>query len=148
VRVRHELRYAGQSFELAVDEQLEPGAPSENGLDPDGLSAAFAHAHEMRYGYSEAGTGVQLVTMRASVWGQAPELRLRAPCNRAPTVEQRPIVFDGEPLSSTILRGELAPGTRLRGPALCALPESTLLVPPEWAGTVDEHGTIHLTDDA
>jgi N-methylhydantoinase A len=147
VRVRHELRYAGQSFELAVDEQLEPGAPSEDGLDPHGLSVAFARAHEARYGYSEASTGVQLVTMRASVWGQAPELRLRAPSTRAAPLERRQIVFDGEPLSATVMRGELAPGTELRGPALCALPQSTLLVPPGWAGTVDEHGTIHLSAD-
>jgi N-methylhydantoinase A len=153
VRVRHELRYAGQSFELAVEERLEPGTPSEDGLDPDGLSVAFARAHEARYGYSEAGAGVQLVTMRASVWGQAPELRLRvsrertARSERTATIERHPIVFDGQPLSSTVLRGELAPGTEVRGPALCALPEATLLVPPGWAGTVDEHGTIHLIDD-
>ncbi len=35
-------------------------------------------------------------------------------------------------------------GTQVRGPALCAMPESTLLVPPGWSGVVDEHGTVVL----
>ncbi len=65
---------------------------------------------------------------------------------RAPAAEERPIIFDGEPepLAASILRGELAPGTRVSGPALCALPEATLLVAPGWSGEVDEHGTIRL----
>jgi hypothetical protein len=33
---------------------------------------------------------------------------------------------------------------RVSGPALCALPEATLLVPPGWVGQVDEQGTITL----
>jgi N-methylhydantoinase A/oxoprolinase/acetone carboxylase beta subunit len=84
--------------------------------------------------------------MRASVWGPAPALRPRAQAARAPAAEERPIVFDGEPepLAASTLRGELAPGTRVSGPALCALPEATLLVPPGWSGEVDQHGTIRL----
>jgi N-methylhydantoinase A len=166
VRVRHELRYRGQSFELAVEEELDPGklagagagaesSGSDRGepdrwrrdrreLDPDELRAAFARAHELRYGYRDDAAEVELVNMRASVWGPSPSLRprgLRAP---APIAEARPIVFDGKALDATVLRGELPPGTRVRGPALCALPDATLLVPPGWSGEVDAQGTIHL----
>ena len=49
---------------------------------------------------------------------------------------------------ATILRGELAPGLEVRGPALCALGEATLFVPPDWSGTVDEQGTCVLQDGA
>jgi N-methylhydantoinase A/oxoprolinase/acetone carboxylase beta subunit len=38
----------------------------------------------------------------------------------------------------------VSPGTVLQGPALCALPESTLLIPPGWHGEVSEHGTSRL----
>ena len=57
---------------------------------------------------------------------------------------ERPIVFDGQRLRASVLAGELPPGTLVAGPALCALPEATLLVPPGWSGEVDGHGTIHL----
>ncbi|HLM84834.1 MAG TPA: hydantoinase/oxoprolinase family protein [Solirubrobacteraceae bacterium] len=147
VRVRHELRYRGQSFELAVEEELEPGASAQTGLDPDALRAAFAQAHERRYGYREDDAAVELVNMRVSVWGQAPALELAPSACAAPAVRETQIVFDGEPVTASVLRGELAPGTALAGPALCALPDATLLVPPGWSGAVDEHGTIHLAAD-
>jgi N-methylhydantoinase A len=145
VRVRHELRYRGQSFELSVEEELAPGAPPASGLDPDALSAAFARAHEQRYGYRDDYSDVELVNIRVSVWGPRPALDPRAAGGKAPHREIRPIVFDGEPLDATVLRGEPAPGTSVRGPALCALPEATLLVPPGWSGEVDEQGTIRVS---
>jgi N-methylhydantoinase A len=87
---------------------------------------------------------VELVNMRVSVWGPSPSLRPRVEGRRAPVADVRPIVFDAEPVAASVLRGELAPGTRVSGPALCALPEATLLVWPGWSGEVDEQGTIHL----
>jgi N-methylhydantoinase A/oxoprolinase/acetone carboxylase beta subunit len=54
------------------------------------------------------------------------------------------IVLDGVEVQAERLDGELPPGTRVAGPALCALPESTLLVPPGWSGEVDAFGTIQL----
>jgi N-methylhydantoinase A/oxoprolinase/acetone carboxylase beta subunit len=141
VRVRHELRYRGQSFELSVDEEL--AAPSTG----EELRAAFAEAHERRYGYSDEDAEVELVNMRASVWGETPPLRPRtAPDTPAPTPELRETIFDGEPVATTIHRGDLGPGTELEGPTLCALAEATVLVPPGWSGTVDDYGTIHLRD--
>jgi N-methylhydantoinase A len=136
VRVRHELRYQGQSFELAVDE-------SERS-DPEALREAFARAHEHRYGYRDEAAAVELVTIRVSVWGPSPRPRIRAAAGRPPRPRESEIIFDGRPLAAQVLRGELAPGTALRGPALCALPESTLLVPPGWSGAVDAHGTCRL----
>jgi N-methylhydantoinase A len=174
VRVRYELRYHGQSFELPVEEELapldeleprgepEPGASAaprsvaldREGLDPDGLRAAFARAHELRYGYRDDDADVEVVNMRASVWGPSPSLRpLAASAQavsgqsrgaRAPATDVRPIVFDGQAVAATVLRGLLPPGTSVSGPALCALPDATVLVPPGWSGEVDEQGTIHL----
>jgi N-methylhydantoinase A len=157
-RVRHELRYAGQSFELAVDEELPPtGEAAAAGLGPAELRAAFARAHEQRYGYSDPDAQVELVTMRASVWGPAPRFEPGAPGAPAPAasaaapaagdppLERRPIVFAGRELSSTVLRGEPEPGRRVSGPALLALPEATLLVPPAWSGEVDAYGSVLLS---
>jgi N-methylhydantoinase A len=146
IRVRHELRYRGQSFELSVDEEIDPRAdpPVGASLSPERLRAAFGQAHELRYGYRDEDAEVELVNLRVSVWGASPSLRVQPASAPPPTAEARPIVFDGEPLAASVLRGELAPGTLVSGPALCALPEATLLVAPGWSGEVDAHGTIHL----
>jgi N-methylhydantoinase A len=140
VRVAYELRYAGQSFELAIEQSDD--------ADVDALRVAFAAAHEQRYGYRDEHAAIELVNVRVSVWGDAPALAPRADASSEHTVERARVVFDGAALETTVLRGELAPGTSLSGPALCALAESTLLVPPGWSGTVDEHGTCLLEDAA
>jgi N-methylhydantoinase A len=142
-RVLYELRYSGQSFELTVEQSHSD--------DPTALRAAFAAAHEQRYGYRDDDAAVELVNVRVSVWGAAPALRPRGADAGASvgtgaghTSGRAPVVFAGAALDAEILRGELAPKTRVSGPALCALPESTLLVAPGWSGAVDEHGTLHL----
>jgi N-methylhydantoinase A len=140
VRVRHELRYHGQSFELAVEEELG-GEPA---LGPDELMAGFAREHELRYGYSDEGADVELVTMRMSVWGPAPTVKVGSAPSSAPTLGSGRVVFDGEALDTVILRGEPPAGTLLEGPALCAMPQSTLLIAPGWRAQVSEHGTVHL----
>jgi N-methylhydantoinase A len=148
VRVRHELRYRGQSFELPIEEELDPGAHRRAApLEPTDLCDAFALAHEQRYGYRDQDAPIELVTIRASAWSTAPELRPRAARAHAPIADIRRIVFAGaNPVLAAVFHGELPPGTAIAGPALCALGESTLLVPPGWAGEVDGHGTIHLHD--
>lgn len=150
VRVRHELRYRGQSFELPVEEELPlpaaDGAVRADGLDPDALRAAFAAAHELRYGYRDDDADVELVNLRVSAWGRASQLQPTMAATDAPVAEVREVIFDGEPTATAILRGQLAPGATLCGPTVCAMPESTLLIPSGWSGEVDRQGTIHLLD--
>jgi N-methylhydantoinase A len=163
VRVRHELRYGGQSFELPVEEEARsaadgtaPGCAEESAwLSPQALREAFSEAHEQRYGYRDDAAEVELVTIRASAWGAAPALRRPAGASGAGASsagehasEVREIIFDGRPLASNVARGQPAPGSTLVGPALWALPDATLLVPPGWRGEVDDDGTIHLHVDA
>ena len=166
IAVSYELRYRGQSFELAVaEDEREPP-------DPDALRESFARAHERRYGYRDATAEVELVTIRACAWGAAPDWsRSGRPANGSrvaagsaeppaatvgrtgrstaaepPRRERCRVVLDGRELDAECLRGELPPGTRVRGPAICALGESTLLVPAGWEGEVDELGTVRLRD--
>jgi N-methylhydantoinase A len=136
VRVRYELRYRGQSFELSIEE-------SES-VDPALLCELFARAHEDRYGYRDEEAGVELVNVRVSLSGAAPALAPGAGGGRAPHRDTAEVVFDGRAHRALVLRGELEPGTSLQGPALCALPEATLLIPPGWSGVVDGAGTCRL----
>jgi N-methylhydantoinase A len=138
VRVTYELRYVGQAFELSVEASGDP--------ETHELSEAFAAAHERRYGYRDDEAPVELVNVRASVWGPAPRLRPQADAAAEPEHSRAHVVFGGDALEASVVRGELAPRIELHGPALCALPEATLLVPPGWSGAVDEHGTCVLED--
>jgi N-methylhydantoinase A len=60
-----DLRYAGQSFELAV--------PIQAGLDE-----AFHRAHEERYGYADRGREIELVAVRTAETKPGPQLDLPA----------------------------------------------------------------------
>jgi N-methylhydantoinase A len=82
----------------------------------EGLREAFEAEHEARYGYRDPEQELELVTVRVSASLEPAEVQLSGP-------------------------GE---GERIKGPAVVRLPESTVLVPPLWEGTVDSGGTFHL----
>jgi N-methylhydantoinase A len=62
-----------------------------------------------------------------------------------PERSSREATLDGERIELEVLRGIPSPGTKLDGPAVAELPESTLLIPPGWTSEVDHTGTIRVT---
>jgi N-methylhydantoinase A len=143
----YELRYRGQAFELAVAAGVAP--------TPEELREAFEAEHEERYGYRDADQELELVTIRvaATLAGAEPSLTVAGDPETAgdPTTSEREppragarqATLDAEELDLNILKSP-PPGTPVRGPAVVELPEATLLVPPHWAGIVDEAGTIRI----
>jgi N-methylhydantoinase A len=162
VKVRYELRYAGQSFELSVssdalaaESHRKPPAPqlgsearrpetAEMTGDPELLREAFAAEHQRRYGYRDESNEVELVNIRVSAFGAAPMVVLAGTSRQTGERERTSVAFGGQWFDATLWRGEPQPGARIEGPALCAMAESTLLVPPGWVGAVDDLGTIVL----
>ncbi|MGP0053525.1 MAG: hydantoinase/oxoprolinase family protein [Solirubrobacteraceae bacterium] len=137
LRAVYELRYRGQAFELAVQCGLSP--------EPDELRRAFESLHEERYGYHDHEQELELVTLRVSATVPGAEVSLgEAGTGGEPTTHRRRAMLGGAEIELEVLRGLPAPGTAFDGPTVVELPESTLLAPPGWSGTVDEHGTIHL----
>jgi N-methylhydantoinase A len=140
LRATYDLRYRGQAFELPVErEGKEPASPGE-------LREGFAAAFEERYGYAEDEAGVELVTLRvtAVLPGPAVSLERAAGGGASRPSTNRRAVFGGATVDAEVWRGELAPGTRLSGPAVCELPEATLVVAPGWSGEVDATGAVRL----
>ena len=81
--------------------------------------------------------------MRVSVWGAAPALRA---AGGPPSGTRRrlaaQVVFARRAASSPrCSAASPRPANEVAGPALWALPQATLLIPPGWAGEVDAHGT-------
>ena len=132
--VTYELRYQGQSHELSVpgDERPEPGV----------LLEAFAAEHERRYGFRDDGAPVELVAIALSVSEPAPEPKPQAASDARLEQSRRRVRFAGDWHDAAVFRGEPAAGTAIEGPAVLELPESTLVLPPGWAGEVDRHGTF------
>ena len=131
VRVRYDLRYAGQAFEITVPGEPEP--------DVGELRGAFDAAHEQRYGYSDPDATLELVTVRVAVALPGGDLVTSAAARTSHT-RQREALFDGEWLTAAVIRGS----DDVTGPAICELREATLVVPPGWSGGADADGTIVL----
>ena len=136
LRAVYELRYRGQSFELAVAESTAP--------HPDALRAAFETEHEDRYGYRDSEQELELVTIRVSATVPSGDVRLKASRTELQT-SRRTAHLGGRRLEFDVLRGAPPAGTQITGPAIVELPEATLVSPPGWSGDVDEAGTIRLT---
>ena len=141
VDVAYEVRYRGQAHELTVRDLADPGAGA--------LREAFEAQHDERYGYRDADTPIEVVTIRATARVPGPELDLAAGEVAAGAERtRRTVVFAGDEHDAQIIRGDLTVGERIDGPAVCELPEATLAVPPGWSGTVDDAGTIVLERSA
>jgi N-methylhydantoinase A len=136
VRATAELRYRGQAFELAVEAHEDAGE----------LREAFHAAHEEAYGFRDPEGEVELVTLRATATTPGPDVDAAAAGAAAAGARSstRTAIFGGAEHETAVLTGEPEPGAEIEGPALVELPESTLAVPPGWAGEVLESGTIRL----
>jgi N-methylhydantoinase A len=122
-RVVCELRYRGQAFELAVE-------------GTEDLREKFEAEHERAYGYRDADTEVELVTVRVTKAEPGPEIS--GEHDRGEPERATRTTRFGE---TAVVRG--VPGT-VEGPAIVELEEATLVVPPGWQGESDEQGTIRL----
>ena len=150
-----ELRYRGQAFELPIADDLHPDLPD--------LRERFEQLHQERYGYRDPEQELELVTLRVSATIAGTDVELGTARNgdgdgdgngngngNAERAERptRAATLNGERIQLHVIGGAPSPATTISGPAVVELAESTLLVPPRWAGKVDQTGTIHLHSDA
>ena len=139
LRVVYELRYRGQSFELAI-----AGRPDAT---PEQLRQAFEREHEERYGYRDSEQQLELVTIRVTATAEGAEVELASPGEDRDELERssRKATLGGDAIELEVLRGIPRPGTQIEGAAVIELPEATLLIPPGWVAEVDGTGTTILT---
>jgi N-methylhydantoinase A len=140
VEAVYEMRYRGQAFELDV--------PAGERPDPAELRAGFEAEHERRYGYRDPEGEVELVGIRVAAIEPAPDVDPRADSGEDPDRSCRRARFGGEWVEAEVLSGPMPPGLEIEGPCVLELPESTLVLPGGWTGTVDERGSILCEHDA
>ena len=137
-----ELRYVGQSTELAVTAARTLAEAVE----------AFHQRHEQRYGFAARRDTVELVAVRVTGIGTTPKPRLvaaAAPARRAPeprALRERRTVFDGTAFVETPVYGRAAlrPGDAFDGPAVVEQYDATTYVAPAWRARVDGYDNLVL----
>ena len=132
------MRYRGQAFELAIAGGRRP--------DPAQLGERFAAAHEERYGYRDPDAEVELVDLRVAMVVTGPRPRPRAGSGE-PSTSSRRARFGGGWLEARVIRGDPPSGFAASGPAIFEMPESTLVLPPDWRARVDDAGSIVATQE-
>jgi N-methylhydantoinase A len=154
-----DMRYVGQSYELTIplvgrapDTEL-PGAAIA--LDASRAVDDFHKAHRRRFSYASTGEPVEIVNLRLKAVGKTakPE-SVRRPTGRvdpkAAHVGYKQIYFAASntpraarPVPTALYdRARLSPGNIVVGPAVIFQMDTTTVIPPRWAATVDEWGNL------
>lgn len=146
------MRYAGQSYDLAIDLGKPLGDDAEGGV-VNRLVDAFHTQHERRYAYRSEDETVEIVQVRISVRGA--ELDFPAPEDAgAPGGDaqagSRGVYFTGirEARAADVwIRPRLAQGVEISGPAVIEGEGSSALIPPGWTATVDRYRNLDVRRD-
>jgi N-methylhydantoinase A len=133
-RVRYDLRYRGQAYELPVDACT---------------AEAFHAAHEQAYGFRDEGATVELVTVRVSTTTKSVP-PVAPPCDSGDRPPSRtPLRLRGQTPQShpPATQGSDPPvaSRRVAGGEVLDLPGSTVWVPDGWTWEVLDHGTVRLS---
>jgi N-methylhydantoinase A len=138
-RAMGEVRYAGQSHELAV-----PLA-----ADWDMLRSAFETEHRMRFGFDRPGEPIELVDVSAVASGRPPLTWSDLPTPAA-TSSQEPArsmaTVEGRTVAVTLWqRGALTPGMEIEGPGIVIDDDSAVWLDLDDHLTVHNDGTLEIT---
>jgi N-methylhydantoinase A len=139
-----DVRYRRQAYELTLP--VEAGPVTRAMLDR--LAGAFHDKHKQTYGHANPEEPVQLVNLRLTAVGKLPDLKLAQPNDPASArTRTRDVWFGATGFAPAVVhwRNGLVAGTVVAGPAIIEALDSTTVVPPGWAGAVDELGYIRLT---
>jgi N-methylhydantoinase A len=136
IEVTFDVRYRGQAFELPVS--------GDERSTPEQVRAAYEQAHVERYGYADQDAALEIVNVRVAAIGAGARPRLRGDTSSRVRRRRREAVFGGERVATEVVTGEMGAGEDIEGPAVCELPEATVVVPPRWRGSVGEDGTLVL----
>ncbi len=132
-----DLRYRGQSFEIAVPESFDAS-----------VLETFHRRHEALYGWRLDSHEVELVNLRARAVVHRPlpesrKVRARA-LPKSAVCGERWAWFDSRMRVPVIDREGLKPGVRFEGPALVEEFSGTTLLPPGWLARVTADGHLWL----
>jgi N-methylhydantoinase A len=144
VRRLAEVRYAGQSYELAV-----PMASDGSAGLTESVAAAFHDLHERVYGHSDRAAPIEIVAVRTVHSLPVSEPRLQPPgageSIAAAQVDARPAWFEaagGYVETPRYDRARLPVDAEIAGPAVLEQSDTTVVVHPGQRARVDASGAL------
>ena len=158
------MRYVGQAFEIDVplphsilaDLAHSPSSSASSisnthqALIPE-LAEDFHRRHAKLYGYANPRRGTEAVQLRLRASGRTEKPILRSAEDVLPQAPPEPnargsVIFSGRSRETPVFhRGQLAPGMGGSGPAIVVTGESTSVVPPGPAWSLDAAGSLLAT---
>jgi len=146
-------RYAEMKFRLQihlVEVPVPPGKLTAKSLAA--LEQAFIDKYERLHGKGSAFTsaGVEMGLLRVTARGRIrrPSLLKRPASKQNPRSGHREVYWSGlrKKIKTPVYDWtKMGAGTKLKGPAIVQMPETTVVVPPGTAGHVDGYGNFILT---
>jgi len=140
-----DMRYAGQGFEITVP----VAGKILNRQDGAALRRAFISRYEEQFGRSLGELPIECVSWRVRVVAAPAVTSVRLKRDKldagAREIEVRPAYFEelGRYVDTPVYsRAHLAPGSRVKGPALIEEDESTCVVGPSGKLVVDKSGNL------
>jgi N-methylhydantoinase A len=143
------MRYRGQGHEIAVTLPVRDFSAADRAT----LSELFEAAYRRLYSRSIPGVDVEIlswvVSLSAPARGRLANAAAEQPSEPKPA--GRHAVFDadaGEFVETPVYwRADLAPGARIKGPAVIAEDETSTVVGPQFEARIDRFGYIELNAD-
>jgi N-methylhydantoinase A len=143
-----DVRYNGQNHEVTIP--VPSGPVSEQSLEQ--VRERFHRAHEDMYGYRQADSHIDFVTLRLDAIVPVPRPTLErhedtAQSMPATPTEYRDAYFDDEkPVRCPVYRrSQLKPAHTLAGPAIIEQMDSTTIIPPGFNARLDAWLNIEIT---
>jgi N-methylhydantoinase A len=143
-----DLRYAGQSFELAIE-------INDSMSCPDDLVGLFHKTHKDRYGFESNDETIEITAFRiratglrdkpgnANKQGPSTETNFEAKHQPAPIFMTK--TYFGKWVETQCYnRSDMIQDSKLAGPAIVFQLDTTTVIPPGWTGSVDAGGNIIL----
>jgi N-methylhydantoinase A len=155
VAVELDMAYVGQTHTVAVP--LAVGFEGGRVVPPtrEAIEDAFDTAYRAAYGRLLKGGARRIVNLRTAVTGRRPKFDLLALAPRgegtldAAKIAQRPVHFGDAWITTPVFdRLALPVGAKIAGPAILSQPDTTILIEPGYAGTVDRYGNVLISPEA
>ncbi|MDL5363352.1 hydantoinase/oxoprolinase family protein [Halalkalicoccus sp. NIPERK01] len=145
-----DCRYFRQDIQMSIPITLE-NLRSESGLAE--IKDDFEARHDRQFGFS-LDAPLEIATLRVIGKGrlQGVTIEERSLTDADPSgaeLDSHEVYFDGEYYDTSVYdRAELRPGNELTGPAIVTDDDSTVVVQPDQAATIDRYGNIEINRGA